>query len=289
MSDRVRPLVSTLLSQNTNKLRSRFTSSTSCTSNSSNQQVNSNLLQLLPTHISKNLPPYKQNRKASVLVPLIDNGMLVENTIIEENDYEKTNVFDKLSILFTKRSSHLKEHANEISFPGGHHEPDVDNGCLIKTAIREAYEELIPSPTRNIERMKGYDNDKNSCRGSNSDDSGAAANDIRHDFNQNLIIFGQGETIPSAKLVPITPYFAYFRHQISNDKIDEVFPGNKNEVSQVFTVTISELLEVETTMSLKRLNMEGPVYPTRYGKIWGLTALILRPYLHEVLKPVFST
>jgi 8-oxo-dGTP pyrophosphatase MutT (NUDIX family) len=45
-----------------------------------------------------------------------------------------------LSIVFTKRASHLKHHPNQISFPGGKTESFDKN--TIATAIREAEEEI---------------------------------------------------------------------------------------------------------------------------------------------------
>jgi ADP-ribose pyrophosphatase YjhB (NUDIX family) len=45
------------------------------------------------------------------------------------------------SILLTKRSSYLKNHAGEISFPGGKFSPSIDKSFL-DTAIRETYEEI---------------------------------------------------------------------------------------------------------------------------------------------------
>lgn len=47
---------------------------------------------------------------------------------------------DELTVLFTKRASHLKHHAGQISFPGGRHE-DYD-GSLKETALRETEEEI---------------------------------------------------------------------------------------------------------------------------------------------------
>ncbi len=47
---------------------------------------------------------------------------------------------DNPSILFTKRSSSLKNHSGEISFPGGKY-CNQDNSIL-ETAIRETYEEI---------------------------------------------------------------------------------------------------------------------------------------------------
>jgi 8-oxo-dGTP pyrophosphatase MutT (NUDIX family) len=52
--------------------------------------------------------------------------------LIEENN--------KLSIVLTKRASHLKHHPGQISFPGGKME-DFDAG-FISAAIREAEEEI---------------------------------------------------------------------------------------------------------------------------------------------------
>lgn len=240
--------VSKLLSRNAAQLKSMFSSK--------------NQLQILPSHIARQIPPLTTKRKASVLVPLIDSG--VQTATTSTNDH-----LDRLSILFTKRAKNLKEHANEISFPGGHYEPEVDGDSLIKTAIRETCEELM---------------NEEDCNNVNDDNN---TNSKYHDFKEKLVVIGQAETIPSAKLIPITPFFAYFKHEISN--AEELFPGNQNEVSQVFTVSVRELLQIEKTMNLDRLSMEGPVYPTKYGDIWGLTALILKPFLHEVLKPTFSS
>jgi len=47
-------------------------------------------------------------------------------------------------IILTKRSSHLKHHAGEISFPGGRQE-DSDTD-LVQTALRETHEEIGINP-----------------------------------------------------------------------------------------------------------------------------------------------
>jgi 8-oxo-dGTP pyrophosphatase MutT (NUDIX family) len=58
---------------------------------------------------------------ASVLVPLVDRP-------------------DGLTVLLTQRTAHLRDHAGQISFPGGRAEPeDVD---AVATALREAHEEV---------------------------------------------------------------------------------------------------------------------------------------------------
>ncbi len=60
-------------------------------------------------------------RPAAVLVPLVerDNG---------------------LTILLTRRTAHLRDHAGQISFPGGRVEPDDESTA--HTALREAAEEI---------------------------------------------------------------------------------------------------------------------------------------------------
>lgn len=61
-----------------------------------------------------------------------------------------------LSILFTRRSAHLRHHAGQISFPGGRIEPgDADSR---EAALREAEEEIGLSPSRVqvLGRMDAY-------------------------------------------------------------------------------------------------------------------------------------
>ncbi len=47
---------------------------------------------------------------------------------------------DGLHVLLTRRTEHLREHAGQISFPGGRSEPD--DGGPVGTALREAEEEV---------------------------------------------------------------------------------------------------------------------------------------------------
>lgn len=46
-----------------------------------------------------------------------------------------------LRLLLTRRTDHLRDHAGQISFPGGRVEPQ-DNGSAIETALRETEEEI---------------------------------------------------------------------------------------------------------------------------------------------------
>jgi 8-oxo-dGTP pyrophosphatase MutT (NUDIX family) len=64
---------------------------------------------------------------ASVLVPLIMRA-------------------DVPTVLLTQRTSHLKKHAGQISFPGGRSEPEDPDA--VATALREAHEEVGLTPDR---------------------------------------------------------------------------------------------------------------------------------------------
>jgi 8-oxo-dGTP pyrophosphatase MutT (NUDIX family) len=50
------------------------------------------------------------------------------------------------SVLLTQRTSHLKKHAGQISFPGGRSEPTDHD--VVATALREAQEEVGLDPSR---------------------------------------------------------------------------------------------------------------------------------------------
>ncbi len=53
---------------------------------------------------------------------------------------------DEPSVLFTRRATHLRAHAGQVSFPGGRSEPE-DAGPA-QTALRESFEEVGLEPDR---------------------------------------------------------------------------------------------------------------------------------------------
>jgi 8-oxo-dGTP pyrophosphatase MutT (NUDIX family) len=65
--------------------------------------------------------PERPPTRASVLVPLVRRG-------------------NGLQVLLTLRTAHLRDHAGQVSFPGGRQEPD--DADTIATALREAEEEV---------------------------------------------------------------------------------------------------------------------------------------------------
>jgi len=154
-------------------------------------------------------------------------------------------------VLFTVRSASIKTHASEISFPGGHKDPG--DASLVDTALRETREELLL--TR------------------------------RETSDETIKVLGVATPLPSLKGIPVTPVLGAFLNNVPNPS--QLWKGNKHEVDKVFCVSIQALVEGETMEPLGRLGRNAPVYPTPHGKVWGLTAYILQPILHKILKPVF--
>jgi 8-oxo-dGTP pyrophosphatase MutT (NUDIX family) len=54
---------------------------------------------------------------------------------------------DELTVLLTRRTAHLRDHAGQVSFPGGRAERD--DADVAATALREAYEE-VGLPSRHV-------------------------------------------------------------------------------------------------------------------------------------------
>lgn len=76
----------------------------------------------------------------------------ISTKLREIDSYNKNNIYSSVLViihfnkniphlLFTKRSSLLKNHAGEISFPGGKFDPNNDES-IVDTALRETKEEI---------------------------------------------------------------------------------------------------------------------------------------------------
>jgi len=92
--------------------------------------VRFNLLQLTESaHTYKHLSPLKS---AAVLIGLIES----------RSDRQ-------LSVLLTKRASHLRHHPSQVSFPGG--KVESTDKSIIDTALRETFEEIgVPRQAINV-------------------------------------------------------------------------------------------------------------------------------------------
>jgi len=195
--------------------------------------------------------PLNEERLAAVLVTLVSYN-------------------NKPSLIYTTRSNHLPSHQGEVSFPGGHFDSQYDSN-LEDTAVREAKEELLGPETFPWD---------------------------------DIHILGRATPLPSIRGTPVTPIIAVLPYEVqstTDDNIDEdskssnsnsgrhptIFPGSPDEVDDVFCVSIEELLEVETTEPSNRFKIDIPVFPTHDNKkIWGLTAVVTKPLLHKLFKPV---
>ncbi|KAL7545787.1 hypothetical protein ACHAWF_009134 [Thalassiosira exigua] len=210
------------------------------------------------------------------------------------------------SILFTRRSPRLSSHASQISFPGGYYDDELDSDrtgewkdALIRTALREMREELR------------YD----------LDGMGVASHANMFDSRQGspsdlhpppfLSILGRTQAVPSmtgSKVAPIVGAINYDLPDRSSPDFDATFPGNPEEVDWIFTVPIRSLIETETSEPLQRWSTSygdgskhgkngkaplGPMFPIPDGleekregdRIWGLTAIVLRPLLRKAFGP----
>ncbi len=71
--------------------------------------------------LNNGMKPIQPLKPAAVLVALVDRP-------------------EELTVLFTQRTAHLAHHAGQVSFPGGHLEPN--DGGPEETALRETEEEI---------------------------------------------------------------------------------------------------------------------------------------------------
>lgn len=78
------------------------------------------------------LDPGKAMRQAAVLVPIVQTP-------------SSLSIEPELSVLLTRRSAHLRDHAGQISFPGGKVDPSDDTPIV--AALRETHEEVGIAPS----------------------------------------------------------------------------------------------------------------------------------------------
>ena len=205
------------------------------------------------------------------------------------------------SVLFTRRSAQLSSHASQISFPGGYYDEALDSDCcnqwknkLFGTAIRETKEELQYdlSQLGIDEHAKYYDKEDSSI--------------------PFISILGQTQPVPSLTGSYVQPIIASINYELpkhTSKEFKTLFPGNSDEVDWIFTIPIKDLIQNETSEPLQRWSTSyskdnkkskqevlGPVFhiPNGYeekkrdDKIWGFTAIVLRPLLKKVFRPAFD-
>lgn len=215
------------------------------------------------------------------------------------------------SILFTRRSATLSTHASQISFPGGYYDEELDGAVdnnseqqqrLINTALRETQEELCYNihqlPTSSLITILGQTQPVPSMTGSKVTPIIASLNyDLPHHT-----------TIEFNTIFPDNSDEVDWIFTVS---IEELLQGEGSEVLERWSGTEYDHTDnvddkkmkhqkydddddVEKKRRRRRKEVMGPVFhipeceKKRDGdKIWGLTAIVLRPLLRKVFKPVF--
>jgi len=143
------------------------------------------------------------------------------------------------TVLFTRRTEHLKHHRGEISFPGGRWQPDdVD---LVATALRETEEEM-----------------------------GIRAQDVS--------VLGRLDDFVSVHGYHVVPFVGTFPWPYR-------FRVDSREIAEVIEVPLATLQD-PLVWRREDWRHRGRLYPVDFytvGKheIWGLTAAILRQFLHR--------
>lgn len=163
------------------------------------------------------------------------------------------------SLLLTRRSPLVPIEPSLVSFPGGHVSHEKER--LEDAALRETQEELMGNYPWADE--------------------------------QHLVMLGQGTTLPATTGTPVTPMIAVMMKEFQGEHLSECFPGDRSEVEVVFGMPLQELINTEHTHQLPEHPLLekatiGPRYPSPHGPIWGLTAFMIRPLLHNLFQPAFQ-
>jgi len=145
-----------------------------------------------------------------------------------------------LQVLLTKRASHLRHHPSQISFPGGKAEPE--DGSMISTALREAYEETGLSP-------------------------------------DSVTVIGQLPTYEVISGYLITPIIAIINtqplYQQDENEVAEIFQVPLQHLLQSNNHTSFNVLR-----NGQQLNIH--FFPYKHYNIWGATAAMLKDLIEHV-------
>lgn len=188
---------------------------------------------------------HKELRRASILVPLFERPL-------QQSSPHESN----LHVLFTQRPQKMKSHGGEVCFPGGKQDAE-DGGCDVRTALREAHEEigLDPNHVLQIARM---------------------------------------ETVESRFSLCVTPIVGLIQPPLAAEPSQLTL--NEHEVEAAFAVPLEYFTSPENLTSLEVIQyganrefiMRTYLYDDpesgRQFRIWGLTAHVV----HQVAELAFS-
>jgi len=155
------------------------------------------------------------------------------------------NAQNEPAFLFTKRSEEVGSHKGQVSFPGGMQDPeDLENDQ--STALRETFEEIGIAP-------------------------------------QNVRVLGTFHEMPAINSIRVTAIAGFL------GRVDEAsLVVQASEISEVFSLSLKQLLDPKLRFlyEYERNGKRGqfPVFTAGPHPVWGLTAIILRRFMIEVMK-----
>lgn len=203
----------------------------------------------------KELPQHADLRRASILVPLFERN---KNVDASQTTKYGSNSNSNIHVLFTQRPQKMRSHGGEVCFPGGKQD-DEDLGDDVKTAMREAYEEV----------------------------------GLHHDFIESI---ARMETLESKHSLCVTPIIGLISPSSVVEPISKQLKLNTDEVEAAFAVPLKYFCDSENNLhsaekikygSIDDFLLRTYVYDDnesgRTFKIWGLTAHVV----HLVAKMAF--
>ncbi|XP_045478020.1 mitochondrial coenzyme A diphosphatase NUDT8 [Harmonia axyridis] len=199
---------------------SKFYSPENILSQENREKTTSKFSTMQPIRLS-HFPP----RKAAVLVPLC----LMDG---------------KMALLYTLRTSKLKNHRGEVSFPGGM--IDDSDKDVTEAALRETREELGIVP-------------------------------------ECVDVWGSGRQLVARGKTTVTPVLGYIKKnfkikdlKLSRDEVDDAFYVTLEDLCNPKLYRHTQFRQDDTTFNM-------PVFTGGKYRIWGLTAVITYIALHSLL------
>jgi len=171
------------------------------------------------------------------------------------------------SVLLNLRSQTVGTHKGQVCFPGGH--LDSTDECMETCASREVEEELglrVRAPqSKNLWEQEWP----------------------KRPYFPHSNILGRLPNCVAMTGTLVTPVVGFYGEL---DWVQLERQYNRDEIDDVFTMTIEELLNPANIVHENvRLGTNMPAFVSGRHRVWGLTAFILHHFLMEVMLPSILT
>eukprot|EP00286_Rhodomonas_abbreviata_P026653 CAMPEP_0181314442 /NCGR_PEP_ID=MMETSP1101-20121128/14822_1 /TAXON_ID=46948 /ORGANISM="Rhodomonas abbreviata, Strain Caron Lab Isolate" /LENGTH=366 /DNA_ID=CAMNT_0023421539 /DNA_START=138 /DNA_END=1238 /DNA_ORIENTATION=- len=171
------------------------------------------------------------------------------------------------SVLLNLRSQNVGTHKGHVCFPGGH--LDNTDECMETCAAREVEEELglrVRAPQKRALWEQEWQ---------------------KRPYFPKSNILGRLPNCVAVTGTLVTPVVGFFGEL---DLVNMERQYNRDEIEDVFTMTIEELLNpANITHENVRMGNDMPAFVSGRYRVWGLTAFILHHFLMEVMLPSILT